>query len=55
MIWLLVFPNGECDNLEGFRAFAAGADVFLAYAGEFDVWNLVAEVPRRVCLDVDPG
>jgi len=50
-----LFIDGKSDGQGELAEFASGADVFLNYAGQFDVWEAVEEVQRRVYLDVDPG
>lgn len=50
-----LFIDGACDNRDELEAFAIDADLFLNYAGQFDVWEVVEKTACRAYLDVDPG
>lgn len=47
--------EGEPWPEDGSRAFLAGADLFLNLSGHFKRLELVAAIPRRIYLDLDPG
>ncbi len=47
--------NGESARLEAFRDFAAGADLFLNYSGQFKRLDLLGSRPLKCYLDVDPA
>ena len=56
------FENREClivsgrsPQLEAFREFAAEADLFLNYSGQFKRLDLLGPRTRKAYLDVDPG
>ncbi|MEI6339889.1 MAG: hypothetical protein WCQ57_15125 [Verrucomicrobiota bacterium] len=47
--------NGQSPQWEAFRDFAADADLFLNYSGQFKRLDLLGEKTRKAYLDVDPG
>lgn len=47
--------KGESPRLEAFRDFAAGADLFLNYSGQFKRLDLLGPRTRKAYLDVDPA
>jgi hypothetical protein len=47
--------NGRSPRLEAFRDFAAGADLFLNYSGQFKRLDLLGPRPLKCYLDVDPA
>lgn len=47
--------DGKSTDLVAFREFAAGADLFLNYSGQFKMLNLLGDRVARCYLDVDPG
>jgi hypothetical protein len=47
--------NGKSPDLESMRDFAAGADFFLNYSGQFKRLDLLGERAVKCYLDVDPG
>jgi len=47
--------NGNAPNMEAFREFAAGADAFLNYSGQFKKMELLGARAKKIYLDVDPG
>lgn len=47
--------NGESPQLEALRDFAAGADFFLNYSGQFKRLDLLGDRAVKCYLDVDPG
>jgi hypothetical protein len=47
--------DGRSPDLEAFRDFCAGADVFLNYSGQFKLLDLLGQRIRKGYLDVDPG
>jgi hypothetical protein len=50
-----LFVDGGSSDKEEFRRFAYDADLFLNYAGQFDLMDEVEDVRETVYLDVDPG
>lgn len=47
--------NGASPDLEAMRDFAAGADFFLNYSGQFKRLDLLGDRAVKCYLDVDPG
>lgn len=47
--------NGQSPDLEAFREFAAGADLFLNYSGQFKRLDLLGPRTLKAYLDVDPA
>ena len=47
--------DGQSPDLAAFREFAAGADLFLNYSGQFKRLDLLGERMTKCYLDVDPG
>ncbi|GAB4243498.1 MAG: hypothetical protein OHK005_07940 [Candidatus Methylacidiphilales bacterium] len=47
--------EGEPWPEDGFETFVSGADFFLNISGHFKRLDLVAAIPRRIYLDLDPG
>lgn len=47
--------DGKSPDLEAMRDFAAGADFFLNYSGQFKRLDLVGDCALKCYLDVDPG
>lgn len=47
--------DGRSPDLEAFRDFAAGADLFLNYSGQFKMLDLLGDRAKKCYLDVDPG
>ncbi len=47
--------KGQSPQLEAFREFAAEADLFLNYSGQFKRLDLLGPKTRKAYLDVDPG
>jgi hypothetical protein len=47
--------NGQSPDLEAMRDFAAGADFFLNYSGQFKRLDLLGQRALKCYLDVDPG
>ena len=47
--------DGKSPDLEAFRQFAAGADLFLNYSGQFKLLDLLGDRMTKAYLDVDPG
>ncbi len=47
--------NGKSPDLEAMRDFAAGADFFLNYSGQFKRLDLAGDRAVKCYLDVDPG
>jgi hypothetical protein len=47
--------DGANSDLDAFRTFAADADWFLNYSGQFDRLDLLGPRTRKFYLDVDPG
>ena len=47
--------NGQSPQLDAFREFAAEAELFLNYSGQFKRLDLLGEKTRKAYLDVDPG
>lgn len=47
--------DGKSPDLAAFREFAAGADLFLNYSGQFKKLDLLGNHVAKCYLDVDPG
>lgn len=47
--------DGKAPQLEAFREFASGADLFINFAGHFRRFDLLGSHTAKVYLDVDPG
>jgi len=47
--------DGRSPDLDAFRDFSAGADLFLNYSGQFKRLDLLGARVTKVYLDVDPG
>jgi hypothetical protein len=47
--------DGQSPDLEAFRDFCAGADLFLNYSGQFKMLDLLGDRITKCYLDVDPG
>ena len=47
--------DGKSPDLEAFRDFCAGADLFLNYSGQFKLLDLLGDRITKGYLDVDPG
>lgn len=47
--------DGKSPELEAMREFAAGADLFLNYSGQFKRLDLIGPRTRKAYLDVDPA
>ena len=47
--------DGKSPDLEAFRDFCAGADLFLNYSGQFKMLDLLGSRITKCYLDVDPG
>ncbi|MGA0849011.1 MAG: hypothetical protein ACO3RX_03585 [Chthoniobacterales bacterium] len=47
--------DGQSPDLEAFRDFCAGADLFLNYSGQFKRLDLLGDRITKAYLDVDPG
>ncbi|MEY3479749.1 MAG: hypothetical protein RIQ71_524 [Verrucomicrobiota bacterium] len=47
--------DGASPDLDAFREFAAGADVFINYSGQFKMLDLLGDRITKCYLDVDPG
>lgn len=47
--------NGESPDLEAFRSFAAEADLFVNYSGQFKRLDLLGPRVKKAYLDVDPA
>lgn len=47
--------DGKSPNLEAFQDFAAEADLFLNYSGQFKMPHLLGNRATKCYLDVDPG
>ncbi len=47
--------DGKSPDLEAFRDFCAGADLFLNYSGQFKLLDLLGNRITKGYLDVDPG
>lgn len=47
--------DGKSPDLAAFREFAAGADLFLNYSGQFKMLDLLGDRVAKCYLDVDPG
>jgi len=47
--------DGRSPDLAAFRDFAAGADLFLNYSGQFKMLDLLGDRITKFYLDVDPG
>jgi hypothetical protein len=47
--------DGQSPELEAFRDFASGADLFLNYSGQFSRLDLMGARTRKFYLDVDPA
>ena len=47
--------DGKSPDLDAFREFCAGADLFLNYSGQFKRLDLLGDRMTKCYLDVDPG
>lgn len=47
--------DGQSPDLDAFRQFSAGADLFLNYSGQFKRLDLLGDRTTKCYLDVDPG
>ncbi len=47
--------DGKSPDLEALREFAAGADIFLNYSGQFKMIDLLGDRVTKCYLDVDPA
>lgn len=50
-----LFIDGVASNLSKFQDFAEGAELFINYAGQFFLLDLLPTVRCKAYLDVDPG
>lgn len=47
--------DGKSPDLDAFREFASGADLFINYSGQFKMLGLLGDRMTKCYLDVDPG
>jgi hypothetical protein len=50
-----LFIDGDAPSREAFRQFAADARLFVNVSGQFKLHDLVAHIPARLYVDVDPA
>jgi hypothetical protein len=50
-----LFFDGQSPDRERFRAFAEGSELFVNLSGQFKLHDLVAPIPRRAYVDLDPA
>lgn len=50
-----LYIDGCSGESEALRRFCDGAELFLNYAGQFELWTEIAGARTKVYLDVDPG